>query len=167
MGPGFLHGTCPWAEGPRDSESRRWQFFISVRCLPSLAAYSAAIGASGARHDRAGKLADGAPLIRLGRQVCLKKREHGRIELFVEGSAVETRRIGAELGPGARQNGRTRRQEPEVSRIRHHMIFVLRWQVRVDRGNAFGCYSVAAALRRPQLNRYFDSRKAIPVALGG
>src|SRR5215472_6399130 len=33
MGPGFPHGTSPWAEGPREGESGSYRLLISVRIV--------------------------------------------------------------------------------------------------------------------------------------
>jgi len=43
-----------------------------------------------------------------------EEREYVRIELLVEGDAVETRRISTDLGYGLRQSGRAGNQEGEM-----------------------------------------------------
>ena len=64
-------------------------------------------------------------------QVPAKERDHGGIELLVEGYAVETLGVDADLRQGLRGLGRTRDDEGKVSRVGHHSIVRLRRQVFV------------------------------------
>jgi hypothetical protein len=57
--------------------------------------------------------------------VCPKEYEHIRVELPVEGNAVEAVRIDAYLRNFLRQRGRTGRQEREVRGVWNDAIFVL------------------------------------------
>jgi hypothetical protein len=58
-----------------------------------------------------------------------KEGQHIRIELPMEGGAVETRRIRADFGRLRRQLRRTKRQKGEMPGVWHHMILVLYAQV--------------------------------------
>jgi len=57
--------------------------------------------------------------------VCPKEYEHIRVELPVEGNAVEAVGIDAYLRDFLRQRGRTGRQEREVPGVWNDAIFVL------------------------------------------
>ncbi len=95
------------------------------------------------------------------RQLCLKEREHIRVELPVERDAVEARRIGANLRNRLRQRGRAGRQEREMHGVGNDVVFVLRGQAAVHDIDAMGQHAVATELRRPQLHRDPDRGKAV------
>jgi hypothetical protein len=62
--------------------------------------------------------------LRRVRQVCPKEYEHIRVELAVEGNAVEAVRIDAYQRNVLRQRGRTGRQEREVPGVWNDAIFM-------------------------------------------
>jgi hypothetical protein len=83
-----------------------------------------------------------------------KERYHGGIEFLVEDRAVEIPGVDADIRQGLRRFGRTRGDEGEMRRVGHHAILRLRRQIFVDRVTVFRQHAIAAALRRPELDRH-------------
>ena len=81
------------------------------------------------------------------------KREHVRIEPFVESAAVKLWGVDADFGYDLRKRRPARDQKGEVPGVADDMGFMPSGQAAAYRSDAFERYSITAALGRPQLDR--------------